>query len=455
MVTTTTCRVLLLVAVVLTAHLFWCTAYADVDGFSVELIHRDSVKSPYHDPALTVHDRVRAAVRRSAARAAALGRSYVGGAVSEIVSRPFEYLMHVNVGTPPIQILAVADTGSDLTWFKCKPLRAAAGAAAPSGVYDPSSSSTFTRVGCRTSACYAVSQPSCDASSNCQYLQAYGDGSSTSGVLCTETFTFDTVPGGCLWCWDSPKMQAPKVNFGCSTSINGTFFVEALVGLGAGSSSLIAQLATVTPLSRRFSYCLAPYTMKTASSALNFGDRAAVKEPGAATTMLVHSDHQAYYTIELEAFRIGNFTFGHLSRVVIDSGTSLTFLEKEFVDLIVKEMTLRIGLPTVQSPEKFVHLCYDVSGLVNWYIFHRNVPDMTVRLNLGATVTLRLENMFVAVRDGLKCLAISPVTEERPLAILGNIAQQNMHVGYDLDKWTVTFAPADCARSYNSPPVYG
>jgi hypothetical protein len=80
---------------------------------------------------------------------------------------------------------------------------------------------------------------------------------------------------------------------------------------------------------------------------------------------------------------------------------------------------------------------------------------MTVRLDAGATVTLKLENMFVAVRDGLMCLAISPVTEERPLAILGNIAQQNMHVGYDLDKWTVTFAPADCARSYNSPPVYG
>jgi hypothetical protein len=57
------------------------------------------------------------------------------------------------------------------------------------------------------------------------------------------------------------------------------------------------------------------------------------------------------------------------------------------------------------------------------------------------------------------CLAISPVTKERPVAILGNIAQQNMHIGYDLEKWTVTFAPADCARaynySYNSPPVHG
>ncbi|KAM0858639.1 hypothetical protein ACQ4PT_047722 [Festuca glaucescens] len=125
-------------------------AYVGVgDGFSVEFIHRDSVKSPYHDPALTEHERVLAAVRRSTARAAALARSYVGGegAVCEVVSRPFEYLMAVNVGTPPTRILAIADTGSDLVWFKCKPRTAATGAAPPSAVFDPSSSSTFGRVG--------------------------------------------------------------------------------------------------------------------------------------------------------------------------------------------------------------------------------------------------------------------------------------------------------------------
>jgi hypothetical protein len=65
------------------------------------------------------------------------------------------------------------------------------------------------------------------------------------------------------------------------------------------------------------------------------------------------------------------------------------------------------------------------------------------------------ENTFVEAKEGIMCLAVAPVTEKHPLAILGNIAQQNMHVGYNLDKRTVTFAPADCASSYKSLPVHG
>ncbi|KAM0858638.1 hypothetical protein ACQ4PT_047721 [Festuca glaucescens] len=176
--------------------------------------------------------------------------------------------------------------------------------------------------------------------------------------------------------------------------------------------------------------------MKNASSALNFGDRATVTEPGSATTPLVRSDFEAYYTVELESVRIGNASFQHLSRVIVDSGTPLTFLDKELLDPMVKELTQRIGLPTVQPPEKRLQLCYDLA------VF-------------GVAVTLKAENTFVEAQEGIMCLAMAPVTEDRPRSILGNLAQQNMDVGYDLDKGTITFAPADCASSYNSPPVHG
>ena len=114
-------RALLLVGIVLTAQLCGCTAYVGGGGgLSVEFIHRDSAKSPFHDPSLTAHGRVIAAALRSTARAAALARSYsVGspeqpspkGAVSQMVSKPFEYLMYVNVGWPSTRMLAAADTG--------------------------------------------------------------------------------------------------------------------------------------------------------------------------------------------------------------------------------------------------------------------------------------------------------------------------------------------------------
>jgi hypothetical protein len=168
----------------------------------------------------------------------------------------------------------------------------------------------------------------------------------------------------------------------------------------------------------------------------------------------------SYYTIELESVRIGNIIISHLSRVVVDSGSALTYLNKELLDLMVNEITQKINLPTVQSPEKLLHLCYNVSSKIIWYMFQRNVPDVILLLaDFGRAVTLKVENTFVEIQDGIMCLAFSHVSVERPVAILGNIAQQNMHIGYDLDKRTVTFAPADCARSYNysynSLPVHG
>ncbi|KAM0864718.1 hypothetical protein ACQ4PT_043747 [Festuca glaucescens] len=428
MATATTCRSLLLAVVVLISQLCGCTAYVGVDGFSVEFIHRDSVKSPYHDPALTAHDRVLAAVRRSTVRAAALARSNHGdGAVSEVVSRPFEYLMAVNVGTPPTRMLAIADTGSDLVWFECEPRAAAAGAARPSAIFNPSSSSTFGHVGCNSGACHALYGTSCDASSNCQYPPVI-------------------------------RRRLQDKRFGCSTSTNGTFVVDAMVGLGAGNSSLVGQLGAHTSLGRRFSYCLVPYTVKNASSALNFSDRAAVTEPGEATTALVRSEFEAYYTVELESVRIGNASFEHLSRVIVDSGTPLTFLDKALVDPMVQELTRRIGtgFPKVPSPQEPLQLCYDVGGPARRYSFSKSIPDVTLYLAVfGEAVTLKAENTFVEAQEGIMCLAVAPVTEKHPRSILGNLAQQNMHVGYNLDKGTVTFAPADCASSYNSLPVHG
>ena len=194
---TTVCRAALLLAVVLTAQLGGCRAkvIGGGDGFSVEFIHRDSVKSPFHDPSLSPHARVLAAARRSTARAAVLARADAAGgspdaAVSEIIGRPFEYLMYVNVGTPPTRMLAMADTGSDLVWLRCTNDTAAQ----PPGLvlFRPSSSSTFGRVGCDSAACHALPGTSCDADgSSCKYGYSYGDGSETMGVLSTETFTLD------------------------------------------------------------------------------------------------------------------------------------------------------------------------------------------------------------------------------------------------------------------------
>ncbi|KAK3164053.1 hypothetical protein QOZ80_1AG0012000 [Eleusine coracana subsp. coracana] len=436
-------EVLLLFVTLLLAGHGACFAASSVDGFSVELIHRDSALSPFHEPALAPHARMPAAARRS------LSSDNNSGVVSEIVSRSFEYLMSVNIGTPPTRMLAIADTGSDLIWVTCRNDTGNDlveddddddGSSSSRTVFDQSRSSTYAVVGCDSEACRPLSEASCDAGSHCQYQYAYGDGSHTAGLLSTETFTF------------LDATRAPNVSFGCSTRSAGTFRADGLVGLGGGALSLVSQIGAATSLGRKFSYCLVPYYSTNASSALSFGARAVVSDPGAASTPLVQSDVAAYYTVELEAVAIGDqqtvvAAKSSSTRIIVDSGTTLTFLDPALLGPLVGELERRVNLTRTRSPEQLLDLCYDVHGReeTGW-----GIPDVTLRFGGGAAVTLRPLNTFTLVQEGTLCLAIVTVSEAQPMSILGNVAQQDLHVGYDLDARTVTFAPADCANS--SPP---
>uniref|UniRef100_A0A0E0JEV0 Peptidase A1 domain-containing protein n=1 Tax=Oryza punctata TaxID=4537 RepID=A0A0E0JEV0_ORYPU len=443
--------VLVLLGVLLVAgRLCECAASG---GFSVEFIHRDSPWSPFHDPALTAHGRVLAAARRSMARAIALAGSASGGGaaddvVSKVVSRSFEYLMAVNIGSPPRSMLAIADTGSDLVWVKCKKgsndtSTAEPAAPTPVAQFDTSRSSTYGRVNCQTNACEALGRASCDDESNCLYLYAYGDGSNTTGVLSTETFTFDDGGAG-----RPRQVRVDGVKFGCSTATAGSFPADGLVGLGSGAVSLVTQLGDAASLGRRFSYCLVPHSVNS-SSALNFGALANVSEPGAASTPLVAGDVDTYYTVVLDSVKVGKKTVAPAasSRIIVDSGTTLTFLDASLMGPLVDELSRRITLPPVQSPDGLLQLCYDVSDGREVAAAGESIPDVTLQFGGGAAVALKAENTFVMVQEGTLCLAIVATTEQQPVSILGNLAQQNIHVGYDLDAGTVTFAAADCARS--------
>jgi hypothetical protein len=438
---TTMLRVLLLSTLLLVAagqSSFAAPPSSGGGGFNVEFIHRDSIRSPFHDPALSPHARMLAAVRRS------LFSGTSGGVVAKVFPHPFEYLMSVSLGTPPQQMLAIADTGSDLVWVDCPGKHSTTvsddGGSPPQSktVFDPSKSSTYDVVRCGSDACRPLPQASCDANSRCQYQYTYGDRSVTVGVLSTETFTFRGSGDG--------GTRVPKVRFGCSSYSAGSPGVNGIVGLGGGAVSLVAQLGAAIPsIEHKFSYCLVPFADGNASSTLNFGAGAMVSESGAVSTLLVPSDEPTYYTVEVQSVSVGGQTVATTksSRVIVDSGTTLTFLDPALVGPLVKELEGQIKLPRTQSPE--LDLCYDMHGkedAADW-----GIPDVTLRFGGGAAVTLKALNTFVLIHEGTLCLAVVAVSDQQSVSILGNLAQQDFHVGYDLDKGTVTFAPAHCATS--------
>lgn len=92
-------------------------------GFSLELIYRDSLKSPLFNPSETRFERITNSLRRFLNHVKLIDSIFASpsSAQADIIPNEGEYHMKIAIGTPPVEILAVADTGSDLTWTQCQP----------------------------------------------------------------------------------------------------------------------------------------------------------------------------------------------------------------------------------------------------------------------------------------------------------------------------------------------
>ncbi|KAK4256244.1 hypothetical protein QN277_009134 [Acacia crassicarpa] len=410
-------------------------------GFTVELIHRDSPKSPLYNPKTTPFQHVHDAIRRSVHRAnhffpqARDDHSINKGVESQVVSVRGEYVMSYSVGTPPFQIFGIADTGSDLIWTQCQPCKDCYNQTAT--MFNPKKSRTFRNIPCPSRECTsAVEETTCDASNVCKYNARYADTSSSNGDLATETLTLGSTSGR--------QVALPNTVFGCGFSNKGTFNekTSGIVGLGGGSVSLVSQIGS--SIDRKFSYCLVPLTSKKNSSKLSFGQNAVVSGPGTVSTPIVDGDlnSRSFYFLVLEGISVGNkrieFTPGTSGRaskgnIIIDSGTTLTLLPPVLYSNLESEVASHMNLERVKID--LLNLCYKLPSGNSF-----KAPTITVHFR-GADLKLNAFNAFVQVSEDTVCFAFKGSPSG---SIFGNIAQSNFLVGYDVKKKTVSFKPMDC-----------
>lgn len=248
-----------------------------------------------------------------------------------------EFLMQISIGTPRESYNAIMDTGSDLIWTQCKPCKECFDQSTP--IFDPSKSSTFSKISCSNKLCEALPMSSC-GDSNCEYMYTYGDYSSSEGLLASETFTFGEV-------------SIPNVAFGCGNDNEGSGFSQGagLVGLGRGPLSLVSQLQM-----SKFSYCLTSINedSDSKSSTLLMGSMAHEDYKNIITTPLVKNPTQpSFYYLSLEGISVGDTqlpikksTFS-LNKdgsggIIIDSGTTITYLEESAFSLLKKEFSSQV-----------------------------------------------------------------------------------------------------------------
>ncbi|KAK1324317.1 Aspartic proteinase CDR1 [Acorus calamus] len=180
------------------------------------------------------------------------------------------------------------------------------------------------------------------------------------------------------------------------------------------------------------------------TSSLNFGNSADVS--GGVSTPLYAKE--TFYYLSLEKLSVaGNEVSVNNptsikagngdGNIIIDSGTTLTFLPPDTFDGLVRIVKRAVKLTPVEDSRGTFGLCYD--GLtVN------DVPDIVLHFT-GADVTLKPINTFLRPYsdNNLVCFAFMANGD---LPILGNLAQQNFNVEYDLGEEKLTFKPTNCAK---------
>jgi len=351
------------------------------------------------------------------------------------------YHMTLSVGTPPLAFPAIIDTGSDLTWTQCAPCTTAC-FAQPTPLYDPARSSTFSKLPCASALCQALPSAfrACNAT-GCVYDYRYAVGF-TAGYLAADTLAIG----------DGDASSFAGVAFGCSTANGGDMDgASGIVGLGSSALSLLSQLGV-----GRFSYCLRSDADAGASPIL-FGSLANVTGDTVQSTPLVRNPVAArrrapYYYVNLTGIAVGStdlavtsstfgFTAAGAGGVIVDSGTTFTYLaEAGYAMLREAFLSQTAGLMTRVSGAQFdFDLCFEEAGDADV-----PVPRLVFRFAGGAEYAVPRQSYFDAVdeRGSVACLLVLPT---RGVSVIGNVMQMDLHVLYDLDGATFSFAPADCA----------
>ncbi|TXG70429.1 hypothetical protein EZV62_005364 [Acer yangbiense] len=406
-------------------HIFLLFAVIQFDtdiGFSVELIQRDSSISPFYNPSETYIDRMHNAFHRSISRINHFKTSLSASTKalqSPMVPSGGEYFMEISIGTPKIKVLRNADTGSDLTWIQCKPCKKCF--KQKPQLFDPKNSSTYKLLPCESPYCISLMKDKrCDVKRNvCGYKYLYGDGSFSEGNIGNEKFAIALST--------NHHVSFLKIIFDCGHSNVGLFdeVGSGIIGIGGGHLSLIFQLGFT--IKGKFSYCLVP-TSSNVTSKINFGMKSLVLGHNFVSTPLVDKEPKTFYYVTLEAISVGNKRLAYTSsssnisqkgNMIIDTGTTYTFLNPDFYEIFAEALEEAIGSKRVRNPWGLPSVCFKVRSHHSDHL-----PIITVHFT-GADVKLPTSSSYFRVQKHMVCLTMIASYD---ISILGNLSQINLYV---------------------------
>ncbi|XP_076901891.1 aspartic proteinase nepenthesin-1-like [Bidens hawaiensis] len=326
------------------------------------------------------------------------------------------YIMTLDIGIPPVTLSGVMDTGSDLIWTKCY------NSTGLDSFFDPSKSMTFSLV-----------YKSCDffgLDESC--IQHYDDGLSVKVTLGKEI----------LFLGNTQNFKG--ITFGCGQPDKGKY--DGIIGMGRRELSLISQLNE-----RVFSYGLGSRSDGETSGVLLTGSKARSEYIDVQTTPLIEQEDESYYYISLQGISVGETRLSVTNSdfaiedggMIIDSGTTFTYLEQRIIDMISNEFMNQTNLEKSTDATLYDGLehCFMYQG------YNKDQAPIMVFHFEDVDWELPGENYIYEKQDGEGgCLAFMATNSDDNKSIFGNMMQQNMMVIYDLDNNILSFKPAICTE---------
>ncbi|KAL3642821.1 hypothetical protein CASFOL_013636 [Castilleja foliolosa] len=340
------------------------------------------------------------------------------------------FLVNISIGEPPIPQLLAMDTGSSLTWIQRPVCTGCTLASGP--IYHPKTSSTFKTLTCGSiNQCQSyIDSTNCGPESQCTYSVRYLDESVSKGIVAFEKFTLVTSMDG--------EWEVPDLVFGFGLESNGLLDrLSGILGL-----QVLNEHSLVSRVGNKFSYCIGNISDPLyAYNRLMLGEGAVIE--GYSTPLRIWRGH---YVVSLEGISVGKMELKIKTQrdfdfqVVVDSGTTLTYLERSVFEQMRREVARLLDgrLLRVIVNDNEDRLCYrgdlgrDLGGF----------PIVTLRLAEGAEVYLGAESVFRRVADNIFCMAVDVSVSE--VNIIGVLAQQYYNVGFDLNAMRVSFMSIEC-----------
>ncbi|XP_050132501.1 aspartyl protease family protein 2 [Malus sylvestris] len=421
------------------------------DYLQLPLLH----KQPFSPSQTLSHDTHRLSLLHSRRRRR---RDITLPVVSGASSGSGQYFVDLRIGTPPQRLLLVTDTGSDLVWLTCSACTDCSNRE-PGSAFLARHSSTFSPYHCYDSACKLIPPPDpnpCNHTrlhSPCRYEYSYSDGSLTAGFFSKETTTLNTSSG--------TRTQLPNLSFGCAfrvegPSITGPSFngAQGVMGLGRGPISFSSQLGR--RFANKFSYCLMDYTLSPSpTSYLRIGggspSRVVSNAKFSFTPLQVNDFAPTFYYIGIKSVSVHGAKLpirpsvwaldeSGNGGIVIDSGTTLSFLPEPAYRVILAAFKRNIRLARPANPTSGFDLCVNVSGASR-----PRLPRMSFKLAGNSVFAPPPSSYFIDTADRIKCLAIQPVESGSGFGVIGNLMQQGFLFEFDRDRSRLGFSRHGCA----------